>query len=185
MRWTGACFHRYEGVPSRREPFLLATKPDSTWNQYGESCGGPTRATDRFFFGAFEGYRQETLSPPIGNVPTPRFRRPRARRVAGARNPVLPRPVSASRTVGPTRLGVFIGPGAKRTRRACGPACRIPASRRKSFGDLYGWASGPCTGFCCRGRPSVCKSLTRRMSTSYRSSVVAGARSPASDKATT
>ncbi|MBI1874158.1 MAG: TonB-dependent receptor [Acidobacteria bacterium] len=72
--WHGGLFQRYEGSALSARPQLLAVKPDSRWNQYGGSLGGPIRRDKAFFFTAFEGYRQHTSNALNANVPTERFR---------------------------------------------------------------------------------------------------------------
>src|SRR5262245_22123672 len=48
--WHGSVFHRYEGsVLSARNP-TLARRPNSVWNQFGGSLGGPVRKNKIFFF---------------------------------------------------------------------------------------------------------------------------------------
>jgi hypothetical protein len=72
--WHGSLFHRYEGSAlSAREP-ILRTKPNSVWNQFGGSIGGPILPQKAFFFFAYEGYRQHTSTALDNSVPTPRFR---------------------------------------------------------------------------------------------------------------
>src|SRR6267142_1575148 len=59
-QWHGSLFHRYEGsVLSARNP-ILAREPNSVWNQFGGSLGGPVKRDRVFFFFAYEGYRQRT-----------------------------------------------------------------------------------------------------------------------------
>jgi outer membrane receptor protein involved in Fe transport len=50
---------------------FLATKPGSTFNQYGGSFGGPIVKDKLFSFGSYEGVRWSRLAPLSGNVPTP------------------------------------------------------------------------------------------------------------------
>ncbi len=70
----GSLFHRYEGsVLSARQP-ILSVKPNSVWNQFGGSFGGPVVHDKVFFFFAYEGYRQRTTTSLTNDVPTPRFR---------------------------------------------------------------------------------------------------------------
>ena len=72
--WHGSLFHRYEGsVLSARQPFL-AREPNSVWNQFGGSLGGPIKRDKAFFFFAYEGYRQRSAVAISPTVPTPRFR---------------------------------------------------------------------------------------------------------------
>ena len=72
--WHGSLFHRYEGSAlSARQP-ILTGKPNSVWNQFGGSLGGPIKRDKAFFFFAYEGYRQHTTTALDNTVPTPRFR---------------------------------------------------------------------------------------------------------------
>src|SRR6266850_4607286 len=73
-QWHGSLFHRYEGsVLSARNP-ILAREPNSVWNQFGGSVGGPIRKDKAFFFVAYEGYRQRTSIAVNSTFPTPLFR---------------------------------------------------------------------------------------------------------------
>jgi hypothetical protein len=72
--WHGSLFHRYEGsVLSARNAFL-SSKPNSVWNQFGGSLGGPILHDKFFFFFAYEGYRQRSSTTLSNDVPTPLFR---------------------------------------------------------------------------------------------------------------
>jgi hypothetical protein len=72
--WHGSLFHRYEGsVLSARSP-ILTSEPNSVWNQFGGSLGGPIQRDRTFFFFAYEGYRQRTSVDVNPTVPTPYFR---------------------------------------------------------------------------------------------------------------
>jgi hypothetical protein len=72
--WHGSLFHRYEGSAlSARQP-ILRTEPNSVWNQFGGSLGGPVVRDKAFFFFAYEGYRQRTTTALVNDVPTPYFR---------------------------------------------------------------------------------------------------------------
>lgn len=72
--WHGSLFHRYEGsVLSARNP-VLSHEPNSVWNQFGGSMGGPIKRDRAFFFAAYEGYRQRSSISIDPTVPTPRFR---------------------------------------------------------------------------------------------------------------
>jgi len=72
--WHGSLFHRYEGsVLSARNP-ILTREPNSVWNQFGGSVGGPIRKDKAFFFVAYEGYRQRTSIAVNSTFPTPLFR---------------------------------------------------------------------------------------------------------------
>jgi len=70
----GSLFYRYEGSAlSARQPFL-STEPNSVWNQFGGSLGGPIIRNKFFFFFAYEGYRQRSSTTLTNDVPTPLFR---------------------------------------------------------------------------------------------------------------
>ena len=72
--WHGSLFHRYEGsLFSARNP-VVAREPNSVWNQFGGSIGGPIKRDRIFFFFAYEGYRQRTSVATTPLVPTPYFR---------------------------------------------------------------------------------------------------------------
>ncbi|MBI4471835.1 MAG: TonB-dependent receptor, partial [Acidobacteria bacterium] len=70
----GSVFHRYEGSALSARAATLRRKPNSVWNQFGGSLGGPIIRDKVFFFGAYEGYRQRTTVPLEPTVPTPYFR---------------------------------------------------------------------------------------------------------------
>jgi hypothetical protein len=78
-QWHGSLFHRYEGASlSARQP-ILAKKPNSVWNQFGGSAGGPIRRDKAFFFFAYEGYRQHTttaLDKQCSDAPLPQHHSP-------------------------------------------------------------------------------------------------------------
>lgn len=73
-QWHGSAFHRYEGSALSARNAFLATEPNSVWNQFGGSFGGPIKRDKAFFFFAFEGYRQRTSEALNSTVPTPLFR---------------------------------------------------------------------------------------------------------------
>jgi hypothetical protein len=53
---------------------FLRNKPGLVYNQYGGSIGGPIVRNKVFFFGAYEGYRQNGFTALNDQVPTPEFR---------------------------------------------------------------------------------------------------------------
>src|SRR5262245_11453849 len=55
--WHGSIFERYEGSNMVAKPFFLKSKPDSNWNQWGGSLGGPLVKDKAFVFAAAESYR--------------------------------------------------------------------------------------------------------------------------------
>src|SRR6185295_10742456 len=68
--WHGSLFERYEGAALSSKDFFLTSQPESRWNQFGGSLGGPLVKKRAFFFVASEGYRQQTSKPITSNVPT-------------------------------------------------------------------------------------------------------------------
>ncbi len=113
--WHGSGFYRYEGSELSSKPALLANKPDSRWNQWGTSLGGPIVSNRAFFFAAYEGYDQDTATAHTANVPTPLFRELMLQALPGPETQLLlgfyPLP---TQPVSPTALtGVFVGPGRK------------------------------------------------------------------------
>ncbi len=54
---------------------FLATKPRSTFNQFGFSLGGPIIHDKLFFFGDYQGVRLSSFMPINDTVPTPEFKR--------------------------------------------------------------------------------------------------------------
>ena len=70
----GSLFYRYEGSALSARNAFLVTEPNSVWNQFGGSIGGPIHRDKAFFFFAYEGYRQRTADAIVATVPTPYFR---------------------------------------------------------------------------------------------------------------
>jgi hypothetical protein len=70
----GSLFHRYEGSALSARNAFLSSKPNSVWNQFGGSLGGPILRDKLFFFVAYEGYRQRSSTTLTNDVPTPLFR---------------------------------------------------------------------------------------------------------------
>jgi hypothetical protein len=111
--YHGSLFERYAGsVLAARQPFL-STKPNSAFNQFGGSVGGPILHNKLFFFFAYEGYRQRSTIPVNAIFPTPYFRNLllqalpfKETAAALSWNPLPNQPYS------PTALGgSWIGPG--------------------------------------------------------------------------
>lgn len=53
---------------------FLTSKPNSVFNQFGGSIGGPIIRNKLFFFGVYEGYKLRGFSALSGNVPTKEFK---------------------------------------------------------------------------------------------------------------
>jgi hypothetical protein len=73
----GSLFENYQGdALNARDIFLPATtkKPHVVFNQFGGSLGGPIVRRKAFFFGAYEGYREEAFTRVQGTVPTTALR---------------------------------------------------------------------------------------------------------------
>jgi hypothetical protein len=70
----GSVFYRYEGSALSARNAFLTSEPNSVWNQFGGSIGGPIRKDKTFFFFAYEGYRQRTADAITAQVPTPLLR---------------------------------------------------------------------------------------------------------------
>ena len=168
--WQGSLFERYEGGALSAKPALLREKPESTWNQYGGSFGGPIARDRAFFFFAFEGYRQTTSIPLNANVPTPRFRE-----LALAALPVAETklfldqyPLPTESVNGNALTGVFIGPGDKENR---DEHVDLRSDVRLMNGNLSATFTGGhpylAQASVLPGRPRVWKSVTRRLSASY------------------
>ncbi len=73
----GSIFENYQGdALNARDIFLPPTtpKPHVVFNQFGGSVGGPIVQRKAFFFGAYEGYREEAFTRVQGTVPTAALR---------------------------------------------------------------------------------------------------------------
>jgi hypothetical protein len=70
----GSLFYRYEGSALSARQATLTSEPNSVWNQFGGSLGGPVKQNRAFFFFAYEGYRQRASAALVPIVPTPYFR---------------------------------------------------------------------------------------------------------------
>lgn len=166
----GSAFHRYEGATFSARPALLRTKPNSTWNQYGGSVGGPLRRDRAFFFAAFEGYRQDTSIALNANVPTPRFRELALASLPGEETrlwldqfPAPTEPFAAN-----ALSGVFIGAGAKENK---DEHVDLRADVRLYGGNLSATFTGGhpylAQASVLPNQMRVWKSLTRRSTASY------------------
>lgn len=65
-------FHRNDALNARN--YFAPTKPQQTLNQFGGTVGGPIRRNRTFFFGAYEGTRNEIERPYSYQVETPELR---------------------------------------------------------------------------------------------------------------
>jgi hypothetical protein len=73
----GSVFENYIGESlNARDVFLSREepKPPVRFNQFGGSIGGPILRNRAFFFGTYEGYREEAGTRVQGDVPTPELR---------------------------------------------------------------------------------------------------------------
>jgi carboxypeptidase family protein/TonB-dependent receptor-like protein len=69
----GSAFEfRRNNVTSARDPFLQSTSnvPNSLWNQFGGSLGGPIKKDKTFIFGDFQGTRRKLGGSNSARVPT-------------------------------------------------------------------------------------------------------------------
>jgi outer membrane receptor protein involved in Fe transport len=72
--WHGGAFENFQSDNLNARLQFLSTKPNSVFNQFGGSLGGPIRRDRIFFFADYEGYRQSVTQVVSGTVPTPSFR---------------------------------------------------------------------------------------------------------------
>jgi hypothetical protein len=75
--FTGSIFQNHQsGALNARDPFLPSTtpKPKSRFNQFGGSLGGPVIHNKLFFFGTYEGYRENAGITLLGTVPNQAYR---------------------------------------------------------------------------------------------------------------
>ncbi|MGH9672826.1 MAG: TonB-dependent receptor domain-containing protein [Bryobacteraceae bacterium] len=70
----GSAFENFRAENLNARPQFLASKPGSTFNQFGGSLGGPIIRDRIFGFGVYEGYRDRSFATVQGNVPTQRLR---------------------------------------------------------------------------------------------------------------
>jgi hypothetical protein len=168
--WQGSLFERYEGGALSAKPALLREKPESTWNQYGGSLGGPIARDRAFFFAAFEGYRQKTSIPLNANVPTQRFRDLALASLPGPETRLFldQYPLPTEPVTGDALAGVFIGPGDKENK---DEHVDLRTDMRIRDGNLSATFTGGhpylAQASVLPGRPRVWKSLTRRATASY------------------
>jgi hypothetical protein len=73
-QYHGSLFHRYEGSALAARHPQFTKKPNTVWNQFGGSLGGPIKRDKAFFFFAYEGYRLRSAVDTNPTVPTPYFR---------------------------------------------------------------------------------------------------------------
>lgn len=73
-QWHGSLFENFQAEELNARNQLIATKPGSTFNQFGGSIGGPIVKNKLFIFGVYEGYRDRAFTVVQENVPTPRLR---------------------------------------------------------------------------------------------------------------
>ena len=169
-RWTGSLFHRYEGDALSSKPFLLASKPDSTWNQYGGSWGGPIRRDHAFFFAAFEGYRLDSAHALTANVPTQRFRDLALTALPFPETRLFldQYPLPNQSVTADALLGVFTGPGASENG---DEHVDLRTDVHFAGGNLSGTFTGGhpslSRDLILPDKPRVYESLNRRMSASY------------------
>jgi hypothetical protein len=73
-QFHGSLFENFQNIDlNARDPFL-AVKAPYTYNQFGASAGGAIKKNRIFFFGVYEGYRENAQTRVFGNVPTPSIR---------------------------------------------------------------------------------------------------------------
>ena len=70
----GSLFENYQtgGLNARNQ--FLTSKPQSVFNQFGGSVGGPVLKNKLFFFGVYEGLRQSSFQTLSAQVPTQEYR---------------------------------------------------------------------------------------------------------------
>ena len=72
--WHGSLFENFQAEELNARNQRLASKPGSTFNQFGGSVGGALIKNKLFVFGVYEGYRDRAFQVVQENVPTPRLR---------------------------------------------------------------------------------------------------------------
>ncbi len=72
--YHGSGFENFQSQRLNARNQFLSFKPVTTFNQFGGSMGGPIRRNRIFFFGTYEGYRENTSRLVSENTPTPAFR---------------------------------------------------------------------------------------------------------------
>jgi hypothetical protein len=73
-QWHGSLFQLFNAAQLNARQFFLATRPASTFNQFGGSLGGPVIRNRVFLFGVYEGYRDRRTTTINAVTPTPRLR---------------------------------------------------------------------------------------------------------------
>jgi outer membrane receptor protein involved in Fe transport len=73
--WHGSAFENFQSDNLNARLQFLRTKPNSVFNQFGGSLGGPIKRDKIFFFADYEGYRQSITQVLSGTVPTAEFRK--------------------------------------------------------------------------------------------------------------
>ncbi|MBI3683409.1 MAG: TonB-dependent receptor [Acidobacteria bacterium] len=68
--WHGTVFENFQAENLNARNQFLATKPGTTFNQFGGSAGGFIRRDKLFVFGVYEGYRERSFQLVQANVPT-------------------------------------------------------------------------------------------------------------------
>ncbi|MGH8244870.1 MAG: carboxypeptidase regulatory-like domain-containing protein, partial [Gammaproteobacteria bacterium] len=66
--WHGTAFENFQAENLNARNQILATKPGTTFNQFGASAGGPIRKDKIFIFGVYEGYRERAAQAVQANV---------------------------------------------------------------------------------------------------------------------
>jgi len=94
---------------------FLQNRPNSVFNQFGASLGGPVIRNKLFLFGVYEGYRLRGFSALSGNVPTPEFKQ----RIAQL-NPIYNKTLSLfpdpNQSYAPTsNTGLWLGAGTEQS----------------------------------------------------------------------
>jgi hypothetical protein len=95
---------------------FLSSRPNTVFNQYGASFGGPIVRNKLFFFGVYEGYQLRGFAALSGNVPTPEFRE----RI-GTANPIYNKslalfPLPNQAYNASSNTGLWIGAGAEQSK---------------------------------------------------------------------
>ena len=74
-RWSGSLFEQFQNEALQPTNPVLNRKTRLRFNQFGATLGGPVWRSDRtFFFGAYQGRRQDTLSAAQTFVPPAAYR---------------------------------------------------------------------------------------------------------------
>jgi hypothetical protein len=117
----GSAFYSGQNEKFNARPFFAPAKPVGTFNQYGGTLGGPVHRNKAFFFGTYEGYREQVelnldMVVPYQAVRDEILRAlpfPETRTVLEVLN--LPtEPIVSTAGVVDTRIGRFRGLGARR-----------------------------------------------------------------------